>query len=133
MTDRIRDLIDGLDNVRIALLKEVGGAQYGPHDRVEFTPDETKELVHWIIKAEDFLGELDEHKFKDTNRHLVEVPDSFAVARWARGADVTTIARCILGTLRYEPHAADTTPLRRALETLVEHEVATAHKFAEAR
>jgi len=54
-----------------------------------------------------------EHKFKDTNRHLVEVPDSFAIARWSRDADVATIARCILGTLKYEPHTADITVLRR--------------------
>ena len=54
-----------------------------------------------------------EHEFADTNRHLVEVPDSFAIARWPRDADVPTIARCILGTLKYEPHTADTTPLRR--------------------
>jgi hypothetical protein len=74
-----------------------------------------------------------EHEFVDTNRHLVEVPDSFAIARWPRDADVPTIARCILGTLKYEPHTADITPLRRALETLIEHELATAHKFVEAR
>jgi len=68
-----------------------------------------------------------EHKFADTNRHLVEVPDSFAIARWPRDADVPTIARCILGTPKYEPHSADTTSLRRALEILIEHELATAH------
>jgi hypothetical protein len=62
-----------------------------------------------------------EHDFADTNRHLVEVPDSFAIARWPRDADVATIARCILGTLKYEPHAADTTVLRRALEDVIEH------------
>src|SRR5262245_53249974 len=55
------------------------------------------------------------------NRHLVEVPDSFAVARWSRDADVATIARCILGTLKYEPHAVDTTVLRQALEGVIEH------------
>jgi len=54
-----------------------------------------------------------EHEFIDTNRHLVEVPDTFAVARWPRDADVATIARCILGTLKYEPHTADITVLRR--------------------
>jgi len=54
------------------------------------------------------------------NRHLVEVPDRFAVARWSRDADVSTIARCILGTLKYEPHAADTTALRHALEGVIE-------------
>jgi hypothetical protein len=54
------------------------------------------------------------------NRHPVEVPDRFAVARWSRNADVATIARCILGTLKYEPHAADTTALRRALEGVIE-------------
>jgi hypothetical protein len=51
------------------------------------------------------------------NRHLVEVPDCFAIARWPRDADVATIARCILGTLKYEPHTADTAALRQALET----------------
>jgi hypothetical protein len=61
-----------------------------------------------------------EHEFVDTNRHLVEVPDSFAVARWSRGADAATIARCILGTLKYEPHVADLSALRRALEGVIE-------------
>ena len=62
-----------------------------------------------------------EHEFTDTNRHLVEVPDTFAIARWPRDADVATIARCILGTLKYEPHAADTAALRRALESVIDH------------
>jgi len=48
------------------------------------------------------------------------VPDSFAIARWPRDADVVTICRCILGTLKFEPHAADTTALRRALERVIE-------------
>jgi len=61
-----------------------------------------------------------EHRFADPNRHVVEVSDSFAIARWPRDADVPTIARCILGTLKYEPHAADTTALRRALEGVIE-------------
>jgi hypothetical protein len=61
-----------------------------------------------------------EHRFADPNRHVVEVPDSFAIARWPRDADVPTIARCILGTLKYEPHATDTTALRRALEGVIE-------------
>ena len=51
---------------------------------------------------------------------VVEVPDSFAIARWPRDADVVTICRCILGTLKFEPHAADTTALRRALERVIE-------------
>jgi len=55
------------------------------------------------------------------SRHLVEVPDSFAIARWPRDADVATIARCILGTLKYEPHTADITVLRQALEGVIEH------------
>jgi hypothetical protein len=55
------------------------------------------------------------------NRHLVEVPDRFAVTRWSRDADIATIARCILATLKYEPHAVDTTVLRRALERVIEH------------
>ena len=61
-----------------------------------------------------------EHKFADSNRHVVEVPDTFAIARWPRDADVATIARCILGTLKYEPHTADTTVLRHALEGVIE-------------
>ena len=61
-----------------------------------------------------------EHTFADTNRHLVEVPDSFAVARWSRDADIPTIARCILATLKYEPHTADTSLLRRVLEGVIE-------------
>lgn len=53
-------------------------------------------------------------------RYIIEMPDRFAVAHWPRDADVATIARCILATLKYEPHAADTTALRRALEGLIE-------------
>ena len=30
------------------------------------------------------------------------------------------IARCILGTLKYEPHTADTAMLRRALDIIAE-------------
>ena len=62
-----------------------------------------------------------EHEFVDTNRHLVEVPDSYAVARWPRDTDVVTIAKCFLGTLQYEPHTADTMGLRRALESVIDH------------
>ena len=64
-----------------------------------------------------------EHTFADTNRHLVEVPDGFAIARWPRDADAATIARCILGTLKYEPLTADITVLRHALEGVIKHEV----------
>jgi hypothetical protein len=64
-----------------------------------------------------------EHTFADRNRHLVEVPDSFAIARWPRDAEVATIARCILGTLKYERHTADITVLRQALEGVIKHEV----------
>jgi hypothetical protein len=58
--------------------------------------------------------------FADPSRFFVEIPDSFAGARWCRDDDVATIARCILGTLKYEPHTADTTVLRRALEGVIE-------------
>jgi hypothetical protein len=54
-------------------------------------------------------------------RFLVEVPERFAVAPWPRDADVATIARCILGTLKYEPHTCDITTLRLALEGVIEH------------
>src|SRR5690349_3396244 len=69
--------------------------------------------------ADQDVSENASTAFADPNRHLVEVPDSFAIARWRRDADAATIARCILGTLRYEPHAADTTLLRRALEAVI--------------
>jgi hypothetical protein len=61
-----------------------------------------------------------EYEPPNKNRHYVEVPDNFAVARWSRDADSATIARCILATLKYEPHSADTTPLRLALEAVIE-------------
>jgi hypothetical protein len=81
----------------------------------------------------DERAEVVERLYDRSIRYLIEISDRFAVARWPREADVATIARCILGTLKYEPHAADTTLLRRALKTLIEPELATAHKFAEGR
>jgi len=56
----------------------------------------------------------------EAKRYLVEIPDRFAVAHWSRDADVSTIARCMLGTLEYEPHGADTAVLRRAIEGVIE-------------
>jgi hypothetical protein len=56
-----------------------------------------------------------------STRYLIEVPATFAIAQWRRDADVATIARCILGTLKFEPHTADTTLLKRALESVIEH------------
>jgi hypothetical protein len=50
---------------------------------------------------------------------LVQIPDKFAIARWPRDADVATICRCVLGALKYEPHTADVTVLRRALEAVI--------------
>jgi hypothetical protein len=55
----------------------------------------------------------------EPNRHLVEIPDRFAVARWSRDADVGTIARCVLATLRFEPHVCDVSALRHALEGVI--------------
>ena len=43
-------------------------------------------------------------------------PAGFATARWRRDADVAEIVRCILAALKYEPHTADLTRLRQALE-----------------
>ena len=80
------------------------------------------------------LGQLCEHRtdllsryrevepYDEAKRHLVEIPERFAVARWSRDADVATIARCIWGTLKYEPHSNDVTALRRALESLIKQE-----------
>jgi hypothetical protein len=53
----------------------------------------------------------------------VETPDRFAVGRWPRDADIATICRCIVGTLRYEPHAEDITALRKILEDVIEYEI----------
>jgi hypothetical protein len=63
---------------------------------------------------------VDPYAATNRNRHYVETPDTFALARWPRDADVSTICRCILGTLKYEPHVCDTTVLRRALEGVIE-------------
>jgi hypothetical protein len=65
-------------------------------------------------------AEVVEQAYDRSTRYLIEVPATFAIARWPRDADVATIARCILGTLKYEPHAADTTALRHALEGVIE-------------
>ena len=72
-----------------------------------------KGLLAWLLEVAD-------QPMTNPNRCLVEIPDTFAVARWPRDAEVAKIARCILGTLKYEPHAADTTALRRALEGVIE-------------
>jgi hypothetical protein len=65
-------------------------------------------------------AEVVEQFYDRSIRYLVEMPDGFAVARWRRDADLATIARCILGTMKYEPHAVDTTVLRHALEGVIE-------------
>jgi hypothetical protein len=72
-----------------------------------------KELLAWVLEVAD-------QPMPNPNRCLVEIPEMFAVARWPRDAEVAEIARCILGTLRYEPHTADTRMLRRALEGVIE-------------
>jgi hypothetical protein len=46
------------------------------------------------------LEGLWETSVPEPSRFLVEVPDQFTVARWSRDADLATICRCILGTLR---------------------------------
>lgn len=50
---------------------------------------------------------------------LSRFPDAFAIARWRCDDDAATIARCILATLRYEPHNADLTALKSALESAI--------------
>ena len=66
------------------------------------------------------ISRLSAEDGSEPNRHVIEVPDKFAIARWSREADIGEIARCILGTLKYEPHAVDTTVLRDALEGVIE-------------
>jgi hypothetical protein len=63
-------------------------------------------------------AEVVQQFYSGETMYLVEMPDKFVVARWPRDADVVTIAHCILGTLKYEPHTADTTALRSALERI---------------
>jgi hypothetical protein len=70
----------------------------------------------------DEQAEVVEQFYDRSVRYIIEVPDKFAIARWPRDADVATIARCILGTLKYEPHTADVTALKRALEDLIKVE-----------
>ena len=74
-----------------------------------------------IFRPAELRSENASKSFADPNRFLVEIPHRFAVARWSREADIATIARCILATLKYEPHTTDTTALRRALEGVIEH------------
>jgi hypothetical protein len=86
----------------------------GPNERVALERDWTLQQI-WEARS----AELAKYKIAPPpNRHFIEAPDRFALARWPRNADVATIARCILGTLKYEPHTTDTTPLRRVLEQL---------------
>ena len=68
-----------------------------------------KELLAWLLEVAD-------QPMPNPNRCLVEIPDTFAVARWPRDAEVAKIARCIWEPLKHEPHTADTM-LRRALES----------------
>jgi hypothetical protein len=79
--------------------------------------EELQALIHELLELA--LESADQPE-PNPNRCLVEIPDISAVAHWSRDADIATIARCILGTLKYEPHAADTTVLRRALEGVID-------------
>jgi hypothetical protein len=73
------------------------------------------ELMEWVL-------DIGEQCTTSPNRCLVEIPDTFAVARWRRDAGTAEIARCILGTLKYEPHARDLTALRQALDAIAGRE-----------
>lgn len=53
-------------------------------------------------------------------RHVVEVPDTFAIARWRLDADDATIARCILATLKYERHKHELAALKAALLRVID-------------
>jgi hypothetical protein len=100
--------------------------------RESWTPDLSNDDERAPHERGWTLGQLCEHRthllsryrevepYDEAKRHLVEIPDRFAVARWSRDADVATIARCILGTLKYEPHSTDVTALRLALEGVIQ-------------
>jgi hypothetical protein len=105
----------------------IAGAEFD--DWLRFQVDD--ELVPLVEQASRAWAKVTgylagESPATEPNRLYVEVPDTFAVARWSRDADIATIARCILATLKYEPHSADTTALRRALEGLLEAEAGRA-------
>lgn len=82
------------------------------------------------IPKPDEQAEVVEQFYDRSIRYLIEIPDTFAIARWRRDADVATICRCILGTLKHEPHGTDTTALRRALEAVIEREGAASTMIA---
>ena len=102
--------------------------------RESWTPDLSNDGERAPHERGWTLGQLCEHRtgllsryrevepYDEAKRHLVEIPERFAVARWSRDADVATIARCILGTLKYEPHSTDVAALCRALEGVIEAE-----------
>ena len=104
------------------------------YHRESWTPELSNDDERAPHERDWTLGRLCEHRthllsryrevepYDEAKRHLVEIPDRFAVARWSRDADVAEIARCILGTLKYEPHAADVTVLRCALESVIQAE-----------
>jgi hypothetical protein len=54
-------------------------------------------------------------RLSDEERKAATAEAALVVARWRRDADVITVAKCILGTLKYEPHRHDIGPLIRAL------------------
>jgi hypothetical protein len=49
----------------------------------------------------------------------------FVTASWRRDADIITIAKAILATLKVEPHTQDIDPLRRALEQFIAPQLGT--------
>lgn len=91
------------------------------HVRLELEEAETiLDGLTEIVRAERAPEQESEPEPDDGGRYYIENPGGrFAVARWDRNDDVAGICRCILGTLKYEPHSSDVTPLRRLLENLI--------------
>ena len=59
-----------------------------------------------------------DHDPTENARFLVEIPDSFAVARWGRDADVATICRTIERKLTSEKDGADDEAFWRQMERM---------------
>ena len=110
--------------------------QFGPLYRQHGLGEVGRELKRHVDAGEDisrlahdaleWLLEVGNQTTTVPNRHLVEIPDTFAVARWPRDADIGVIATCIVATLKYEPHRADVEPLRQVLKAFTRNAQAAA-------
>jgi hypothetical protein len=81
----------------------------------DYSSENDADRSYLMAAVMNVVADLRRAREAEPSRYLVEIPDTYAVARWPRSADVPTIVRCILGTLEYEPHTSDLRPLQNAL------------------